>query len=452
MYFVDPPGVSLPTPADIADLIVSTPAADQHFLCVAKADVNAFYHRLRLPEWMQTFFGFPAVVIDDEIWWPVSLTLPMGFSHAVPIAHNVHLEIVRPIFSQYKVVEVGADSFLDVPPQRSAIVLYIDDNSQVSLEAKVAKVNRLQDRMIDNLEAQGLMMSPSKCVRAAPLIPETDLLGIAILRGGGIFPKASRLAALEFDTEVLIHRARASSRSLGSIVGRWVWTCLIARPSLSVLQAVYGLIEVDTPEVRPLSREMMAELQTLVKLSPLFSANLFAPLSDLVMATDASLTGAGVCVSEVSQADYRELYSRRIRKGWWSAAFLGDDGENPHVLDYHPATAAIVAKAEWRTVVAYRFRFEEKSIVLLEAQALLTGLRWLTSNPAYFGRRIIFFLDSQSLLGAVVKGRSSSRRLNRLCRKMAAFFLVSQIKPSYIWIPSEFNPADEPSRVGGAAQ
>ena len=121
-------------------------------------------------------------------------------------------------------------------------------------------------------------------------------------------------------------------------------------------------------------------------------------------------------------------------------------------MDYHPVTASIVEKAEWRTVVSYMFKFQESSIVLLEAQALLTGLRWLTSNPALFGRRVIFFLDSQSLLGAVVKGRSSSRRLNRLCRKMAAIYLVSQIKPYYIWIPSEFNPADEPSRAGGAAQ
>ena len=451
LFFSDPPGVSLPTPADIADLVISAPSPEQCVLCVAKADVNAFYHRLRLPEWMRQFFGFPPIVVDGETWWPVSFTLPMGFSHAVPIAHNVHLQIVRPIFSQYKVTEVGTNVFLDVPPQRSALVLYIDDNAQLSLEEKVAKVNRLQDRMIDKLESEGLMMSPSKVIRAQHYVPETDVLGMAILRGGGVYPKASRMAALDYDTDKMIHTRRASSRSLGSITGRWVWSCLIARPSLSVLQTVYAYIELDTPEVRTLSQESVAELQTLVNLSPLLSANLFAPLGDLIMATDASLTGAGVCVAEISPMDYRELYSRRIRKGWWSAAPLGDEDGNRQVLDYHQTTADIVAKAEWRTVVAYNFKFEESRIVILEAQALLTGLRWLVSNPAHFGRRIIFFLDSQSLLGAVVKGRSSSRRLNRLCRKMAAFFLVTQIKPAYIWIPSEFNPADEPSRVGGAA-
>ena len=452
LFFTEAPGVSLPTPADIADLIIAAPSPDRCVLCVAKTDVNAFYHRLRLPEWMRQFFGFPSIVVDGETWWPVSFTLPMGFSHAVPIAHNVHLRIVRPILSQHKVAEVGSDCFLDVPPQRSALVLYIDDNAQISLEEKRAKVNRLQDRMVLKLEGEGLMMSPTKTIKAEALVPETDVLGVSVLRGGVILPKATRMAALEHDSDRLIYRQRASSRALGSIVGRWVWSCLIARPSLSVLQSVYVHIELDTPEVRTLSNEMVAELRTLINLAPLLSANLFAPLGDLIMATDASLTGAGVCVAEISNMDYRELYSRRIRKGWWSAAPLGEEGDNIPKMDYHPVTASIVEKAEWRTVVSYMFKFQESSIVLLEAQALLTGLRWLTSNPALFGRRVIFFLDSQSLLGAVVKGRSSSRRLNRLCRKMAAIYLVSQIKPYYIWIPSEFNPADEPSRAGGAAQ
>ena len=452
LFFTDPPGVSLPTPADIADLIITSTATDQHVICVAKTDVNAFYHRLRLPEWMQEYFGFPQVEIDGQIWWPVSFTLPMGFSHAVPVAHNVHLNIVRPIFSEAGVIEVGVDPFLDVPPHRSALVVYIDDNSQISLESRLAKVNRLQDKMVAAMEGEGLMMSPNKLVRANFYVPETDLLGVAILRGGGIFPKAGRMAALDYDTMKLIQHPRASSRSLGSIVGRWVWTCLLARPSLAILQTVYVHIATDSSEVRNLTNEMTSELRTLMTVSPLLSANLFAPLADIVMATDASLAGAGVCVAEVPSPEYRRLYSRRIRKGWWSAARPDEPGDFNPLLDYDPDTARIVAGAEWRTVVSYKFKFEETRIVLLEAQALLTGLRWLFSDPKFFGRRIIFFLDSQSLLGAVVKGRSSSRRLNHLCRKMAAFFLTSQIKPSFLWIPSQFNPADGPSRAGGAAQ
>ena len=39
-------GVSLPTPAGIAHLVITAPSADQHHvLCVAKAHLNAFHHR-----------------------------------------------------------------------------------------------------------------------------------------------------------------------------------------------------------------------------------------------------------------------------------------------------------------------------------------------------------------------------------------------------------------------
>ena len=68
MYFIDPQVFLFPTPAGIAGLIVSAPTEDQHFLCVTKADVNAFYHKLRLPEWMQRFCGLPMVVINNETW------------------------------------------------------------------------------------------------------------------------------------------------------------------------------------------------------------------------------------------------------------------------------------------------------------------------------------------------------------------------------------------------
>jgi hypothetical protein len=145
-----------------------------------------------------------------------------------------------------------------------------------------------------------------------------------------------------------------------------------------------------------------------------------------------------------------EFYSRRVRKGWWSSS-LPDEDEDQKLKNFQmdPVVADLIQKLEWRTVVSYRFRYEETRIVLLEARALLTGLKWLASDPRHFGRRIIIFLDSQSLLGAMVKGRSSSSRLNRLCRRMAAIFLATQMKPSFLWVASSLNPADAPSRGAG---
>ena len=451
LWFVDPPSVHLPSPADIVDLVITPGSADDFHICVAKSDINAFYHRLRLPEWMREYFGFPKVELEGETWWPVSATLPMGFTHAVVIAHTTNVNICKPVISHANVVILGDDAFLDTNTQRSAAGFYLDDNFQISTQNKLTKINRLQLRMVDALEQEGLQTSPKKLILAEHLTPETDVLGIAILRGGEVFPKATRLAALIHDSHLLMSRRRASSKALSSIASRWVWTCLITRVSLSILQQIYAEIEEESEDVTDVSVDVVSEVRSLCRLSPLLSANLFARFGDIVMATDASLSGGGVCVAEVTQLQARELYSRRVRRGWWSSSSqdVSDEEENPLGFQMDPFVENLVKSLEWRTVVSYKFRFEETRIVLLEARALLTGLRWLASDPQYFGRRIIFFLDSQSLLGAVVKGRSSSRRLNRLCRRFAAIFLSTQIKPYFLWVASSLNPADAPSRRVG---
>ena len=61
-------------------------------------------------------------------------------------------------------------------------------------------------------------------------------------------------------------------------------------------------------------------------------------------------------------------------------------------------------------------------------------------------RRIFFGLDSLGAHGAMAKGRSSARRINRHCRRTAALSLAGGICPVYYWIPSESMPMDSPSR------
>jgi len=54
--------------------------------------------------------------------------------------------------------------------------------------------------------------------------------------------------------------------------------------------------------------------------------------------------------------------------------------------------------------------------------------------------------DSAVVCGASAKGRSSSRRLNHLLRKLAGLPLRYEIKVELIWTPTVANPADPPSR------
>ena len=59
--FVDPPAVQLPTP----DVLATLQADPSKPLYIGKMDLDNFYHRLRLPEWMWPYFALPPVRACD---------------------------------------------------------------------------------------------------------------------------------------------------------------------------------------------------------------------------------------------------------------------------------------------------------------------------------------------------------------------------------------------------
>ena len=103
--------------------------------------------------------------------------------------------------------------------------------------------------------------------------------------------------------------------------------------------------------------------------------------------------------------------------------------------------------AKWATIAAAPWRWEEH-INVLEARALTTAVRWSLSFPSSFGGRLLTFCDSLVVTYAARKGRSSSYPLLRVLRKLTALQLASGLSIFVNYIPTEVNPADEPSRVG----
>ena len=92
-FFVPPPRVCLPTPECLSQLLL---APDQD-LFVAKTDLDNFYHRIKLPLWLHTYFALPGIRVReldesvrrdgglgthsmDAIVFPCLMSLPMGWS------------------------------------------------------------------------------------------------------------------------------------------------------------------------------------------------------------------------------------------------------------------------------------------------------------------------------------------------------------------------------------
>lgn len=85
-------------------------------------------------------------------------------------------------------------------------------------------------------------------------------------------------------------------------------------------------------------------------------------------------------------------------------------------------------------------------INLLELRAILRTLEWRSRSTSFRDCRFLHLSDSQICISVLTKGRSSSRKINRILRKIAAFCLALNIYPLYAWIQSRLNPADAPSR------
>lgn len=102
----------------------------------------------------------------------------------------------------------------------------------------------------------------------------------------------------------------------------------------------------------------------------------------------------------------------------------------------------------WRTAQAYRWGKKEH-INLLELWAVLRTLEWRSRSAAFHSCRFMHLSDSQIVLAVLTKGRSSSRRINRLLRKVASLCLCLNLYPLWAWISGRLNPADGPSRKYG---
>jgi hypothetical protein len=198
-----------------------------------------------------------------------------------------------------------------------------------------------------------------------------------------------------------------------------------------VFSAVYAFARNADRSSWVLWHSVKHELQLMMDLAPLLRAHLGAPWHANVMATDASLEGLGV-VSAVVPLPLVEAAAR-------TAGSVAAKDVVADTLD-----AALVSRP-WLTLVSAPWRAEEH-INSLELRAVSTAVRRALSSPSSIRHRLLILCDSQVAVGALAKGRSSSRVLLLRLRPLSALLLSSGLHLATRWLPSCRNPADAPSR------
>lgn len=415
----DPPAVQLPTPDRTAALSTD---GSRH-LYVAKVDLDNFYHRLRLPEAWWPYFALPPVRAADvgiaaadpnALVWPCCTTLPMGWSHSVLLAQLAHERFLDTRTALRSADRVCADTDRAVDRLRHQV--YIDDLLLFGYDE--AEVRAAQDAYVAAIRALGLVVKQSKVV--PPSRHGVTCLGLEVNgTDHTVGLSGEKLEALCQDTLRVLALGTCTGLDLSRLVGRWTWACLAARPALAVLNAVYRFVECARGRRFRLWPSVAQELRALVGLGPLLFTCTSADWFDSVVATDASSTGMGIVAAEVAL--------------------------DPATLVTPSDAEALADQSAWRTIVSAPWRAPEH-INVLELRAVLTAVKWVLSHPQAVRSRVLILSDSQVVVGAVTKGRSSSQPLLRRLRALAALVLASGIRPTLAWVATDRNPADEPSR------
>lgn len=434
--FIEPPHVQLPTP----DLLPRLMVPSGKTLWVAKSDLADFFYRFRMPDWMQPYFALPGILaneLGDEyvrrfgavVIYPCLTVLAMGWSHSVLVAQTAHEHLLDTRTRLRSADRITSTSDLHVDRLRHMV--YIDD--LILLSTDKSDVTSAQEEYIAAAGSANLPTKPSKVIR--PSCDGVDCLGIELNgREHTVAPRADKLHRLRLDTVSVLRRGTCSGRDMAQLVGRWTWLMLVTRPALACFSSVYRFIQSAGRRIFNLWPTVARELWAVARLSPLFVTSLSAPWYSHVMATDACLSGTGVVAAPVP-VSVVTLAARISGSGSLAPKTVVDES-----LD------RLLVQRPWTTLVSAPWAREEH-INQLELLSVSVALRRVLSTPSSIRRRLLVLSDSQVAVGALSKGRSSSHNLLRRIRPLSALLLGSGLQLHLRWIPSDYNPADGPSRA-----
>lgn len=467
---VDPLHTNLPTPSDFGRI-------PPEFSWMSKSDLSDFYHTILLPAELIPLFGLPPVracdvfptdvfsAIDttgqkgssatptqeETLLFPCCSTLAMGWSHSVSIAQTAHKSLLERDggIPNGKVFDLSS---LDpaVPLSKEDVIrtIYIDDvlNAGCSERTSNAALQAASDAYVK----AGFRLKDKKRCAAAQQMTALGVEFDGINHQFRVAPEKVQ-ALITKTIAVIFDKNPVEVDTVRSLVGSWLWVCLVRRPSLSVLAKTFAFTTKFQHGRARLWPTCRRELAALCALAPALIGSM-SRHENLVMATDASTPGYGVTYCHAERVDHLLHYAdrkgsyvrlQRPMPEWQEIPLApGDSARDP------PALRVWVLGQTWLVAMSNQFRVRSH-INRQEIIATILALRWLGQQDKYWGTRVFILCDSTVAVGALAKGRSSARALTSLLRRYAGLSLCFGIEISLIWVSTDINPADGPSRGCG---
>ena len=132
------------------------------------------------------------------------------------------------------------------------------------------------------------------------------------------------------------------------------------------------------------------------------------------------------------------------RRGTHRGSELRSGLETGDGLERWPVASQRADLFEWEEIAGYAQ--DGQHINCLEMRSVLTALKCRMNASTEQRCVFLHLVDSMVCLSALAKGRSSSRELNNILRRVASVKLAMNYYPLFGYVRSEDNPADAPSR------
>lgn len=458
-----PSPLRLGSPACFADV----QCALGESLLFSKRNASTYFDQLQAPRSLQPWFGRPAVTlaelsdatkvdahvliahVDDSenvemgtLLHPVSQVWPMGYSWSSAVAQSCTLHCV---------LGAGMDPAnvlcMDEPPpppreQHELCTIVTDDVVFIHRDESAGSA-RLKAFDCE-LTHHGIPRNEAKDVNLQPCI---KALGCELSSKPALVqPSAEKLLVLVEGLADLVLSRRCTPRGLNAALGLAQWFCLLQRPCYSIFHAVYEEVrQLPAGRTRTISAGVVDEVGLFWLLSPLLPAAMDRQHFSGLLACDASSEyGFGVFLLRCGSAIAEEVTCLAERRGDFVRLFPEESEPaprdrlgKPHRLPFRKCDFSIVVskRAVWRAHSS-----------ALEAHGLLLAVKWVSRAAKNYHKRIPIMIDAKAVLGAASKGRSSAPALVGPLRQLAALVLTSDLLLRLVYIPTEDNPADAPSR------
>lgn len=430
-----------------------------YYYCVtpSRAARNALAMELTAAE-AQQFEAFGQATPGGKMYIPALRTMAMGDLNSVEFGQAAHTKLALSC-------GVNMEDMLTLrgrlPRQPFYVGIVIDDFVAMELgpdpHADSLLSTGLADKMVGLYQEVGLLAHDIKRFRQQT---KAKFWGASINGDEGtIRAQLERSLPIACITAQVARLGYGNRKLLEILAGAWTAILQCRKRGMCLLESIFQEVQrFDYGKDFVLTEETVAELWTLVILSPLFVTDLRTTTAEEFSLVDASNEWEAEVATTLPLPVAKEMGRQKLTKAAWSRllspvkALQRLHGTLPVEEEVPEGESPARAHPMWTSVVRSRqFHFCWRKKVKRKTHINLSELSAALRCEARRGRlrpntRLLIGSDSQVVLGALVKGRSSSSTLNRKLKQRLPGLLAYNTFSYWQYIPTQENVADDPTR------